>query len=459
MEDNQTEDGQAGHRAEAGRILRLAWPIMLTSLNWTLMHLIDVAVVGHYGTAELAALGASRIVTFIVLVMGFSGLTGILVFAARADGGARYAETGDIFRSGLALALMLGFASAAILGVFAFDLLGLFGVEPSLQRPGANVVQAMALGFPAQLLLGASSYFLEGISRPRRVMSVNLVMLPFNGLLAWAWVGGHFGLPALGAVGAAYATATISWLGALAMILIVWFLPRAAERRVRDFSRPALLRALKGAGPLAWFGLVPAIGAMLELAGFSTLMVLSTQLGNAAAGAFQAMLSVHNIAFALSMGFGSAAGVRVGNAVGAGERQAAWHRAMIAATLAAALLGLISLFLVFAAPALVWPFSNDPEVLRLAALMLSIMGAFLIFDGLQYVFGAALRSLGEQVWAGVNGIIGFFLITGGSGLLLVRNGWGPEGLALAAGIGMLASASFQFGRFWWVLRGSGRSSG
>ncbi|HYD13467.1 MAG TPA: MATE family efflux transporter [Allosphingosinicella sp.] len=457
MEDNLRD----GWRGEAGRILRLAWPIMLTSLNWTLMHMIDVAVVGHYGTAELAALGASRTVTFIVLVMGFAGLTGILVFAARADGGERYAETGDIFRSGLALALIVGVVSAAVLGIFAFDLLGLFGVERALQRPGANVVQAMALGFPAQLLLGAASYFLEGISRPQRVMTVNLLMLPVNGLLAWAWVGGHWGLPALGAVGAAYATATVSWAGALAMILIVWFLPRAAARRVRDFSGPALLRALKGAGPLAWFGLVPALGATLELAGFSTLMVLSTQLGNAAAGAFQAMLSIHNIAFALSMGFGSAAGVRVGNAVGAGEPDQAWPRAMLAATLCAGLLALISLLLVSASAVLVWPFSDDPEVLALAALMLSIMGAFLVFDGLQYVFGASLRSLGEQVWAGINGIIGFFLITGGTGLLLVRNGWGPGGLAFAAGIGMLATAALQFGRFFYVLklRRSGRSSG
>lgn len=452
MEDNLTAEEAAGWRAEAGRILRLAWPIMLTSLNWTLMHLIDVAVVGHYGTAELAALGASRTLTFIVLVFGFAGLTGILVFTARADGAKNHAGTGDLFRSGLVLALGAGLASALLLGLFAFDLLGLFGVEPALQRPGANVVQAMALGFPAQLLLGASSYFLEGISRPQRVMTINLLMLPLNGLLAWAWVGGHLGLPALGAVGAAYATATVSWAGALAMIAVVWFLPRAAARRVRDFSVPALKRALKGAGPLAWFGLVPAIGAMLELAGFSILMVLSTQLGNASAGAFQAMLSIHNIAFALSMGFGSAAGVRVGNAVGAGARAQAWPRAMIAAALAAGLLGLISLVLVFFAPALVWPFSDDPEVLALAALMLSIMGAFLVFDGLQYVFGASLRSLGDQVWAGVNGIIGFFLITGGSGLLLVRNGWGPGGLALAAGIGMLATALLQFARFWYVLR-------
>ena len=100
---------------EGRRILRLAWPIMLTSLNWTLMHIIDVAVVGHYGTGELAALAASRTLTFIAIVMGFSGLSGVLVFASRADGGGRLAETGDIFRSGLALGLAIGLVTGGIL--------------------------------------------------------------------------------------------------------------------------------------------------------------------------------------------------------------------------------------------------------------------------------------------------------------------------------------------------------
>jgi len=437
---------------EARRILRLAWPIMLTSLNWTLMHIIDVAVVGHYGTDELAALAASRTLTFIAIVMGFSGLSGVLVFASRADGGGRLAETGEIFRSGIALGLIAGLVTMAVLMLWAYPLLDLVEVEPSLLGPGAAVVEAMALAFPAQFLLAGASYFLEGISRPRRVMIVNLSMLPVNALLAWAWVGGHLGLPALGAVGAAYATATVSWAGAAAMILLIWRLPRAHERRIRDLSPAALRRAIAGVPPLAWFGLVPAIGASLELAGFAWLMVLSTQLGNAAAGAFQAMLSIHNLAFALSMGFGSAAGVRVGNAIGAGERGEAWPRAMIAGGLAALMLGFTSLLLVFGARFWVLPFSDDPAVIVLAASMLAIMGAFLIFDGLQYVYGAALRSLGEQVWAGINGILGFFVVTGGLGWLLVRQGWGPDGLAFAAGAGMLVCALLQFGRFAWVLK-------
>jgi MATE family multidrug resistance protein len=315
----------------------------------------------------------------------------------------------------------------------------------------------MALAFPFQFVLAASTFFLEGISRPRRVMAVNLMMLPVNALLCWAWVGGHFGLPALGAVGAAYATASASALGAATMLVLIWRLPRAGARGVRDWSRAALGRALTDIPRLAGFGLMPALGACFELAGFAWLMVLSTQLGLAAAGAFQAMLSIHNIAFALSMGFGSAAGVRVGNAIGAGERKEAWPRALIAGGLAGSILGALSLLLVFGSGALVWPFSDDPDVLALAAAMLSVMGAFLVFDGLQYVFGAALRSLGEQVWASVNGIFGFFVVTGGLGWLLVRQSWGPVGLAYAAGAGMLVCAVLQFGRLAFVLRKPGRS--
>ena len=159
-------------------------------------------------------------------------------------------------------------------------------------------------------------------------------------------------------------------------------------------------------------------------------MVLSTQLGNAAAGAFQAMLSIHNLAFALSMGFGSAAGVRVGNAVGAGEREQAWPRALIAGGLAGLMLGAAvaaararraagGLALLrrsrgaARSPPRCWR-SWPPSCCSTACNMCS---------------APALRSLGEQVWAGVNGIIGFFLVTGGLGWLLVRGGWGPDGLA------------------------------
>jgi len=448
---------RAATMKEARHILRLAWPIMLTSLNWTLMHLIDVAMVGQAGTAELGALAAGRTLTFITIVMGLAALSGVLVFSARANGAGQLEQSGDILRSGLLLGLALGLAIAALLVTLAEPLLQFIGVAEDLRRPGAEVVRAMALAYPFQFVLAAASYFLEGISRPRRVMTVNLAMLPLNALLAWAWVGGHLGLPPSGAVGAAFATSVVSAAGAVAILICCWTLPRAEQRKLKDFSAITLRRAMAGMPGLFRFGLVPGIAAGLELAGFSWLIALSTQLGILTAAAFQAAFSLHNLVFAMAMGFGSAAGVRVGNAVGAGEPQEAWKRTMTAAALVIIVLGLFSILMGLLARPIVTPFSGDGEVIALAVSMLVAMTPFMLFDGLQYVFSYALRSLGDQVWAGVNGIIAFFFITGGLGWWLTREGWGGHGLVYAAGAGMVVCAGLQFARLILVLRKLGRS--
>jgi MATE family multidrug resistance protein len=442
---------------ESGRILRLAWPIVLTSLNWTCMHLIDVAVVGHASTFQLGALAAARTLTFITIVMGIAGLSGILVHSARSEGAGRIADTGPILHAGILLGLGFGLLCLGVLACFALPLMRLIGVAEGLAEPGAKVVGAMALAYPSQFVLAACAYFLEGISRPRRVMAVNLAMLPVNAVLAWAWVGGHFGFPASGAVGAALATSTVSAGGALAILAGCWTVPQAEERGVRNLSAAARRRVAGWLPPLAWFGSVPAIAAALELAGFSWLIALSTQLGVVTAAAFQAMFSLHNLVFSLAIGFGSAAGVRVGNAVGAGEPEEAWPRALIACGIAALVMGLIAILFAACAGLIVRPFSDDPRVLAMAASMLALIAPFLLFDGVQYVLSYALRSLGEQVWAGINAILAFFLATGLLGWLLVTHGWGAAGLVYAAGLGMVSAAALQFLRLWLVVRRPSRS--
>lgn len=426
--------------AEMRRILALAWPVMLTSLNWTILHVTDVAVVGLAGTGEAAALGASRSVTFPGIVMGLGALSGVLVHVARADGAGDLRGTGRVLHQGLALALALGIASGLALYCFATPMLLALGVAAGTAPEAARVVEVMAIAYPFQLLIVAASFFLEGVSRPRRVTIVNLAILPVNALLAWALATGQFGLPALGAVGAAAATAIASALGAMGMLGAAWTLPRARERGVHDVRALTSADSIRGAGRLAAFGLVPAIASGLELVGFSILIALSTRLGETTAHAFQIVFSIHNVTFAVALGLGSAAGVRAGNAVGEGVPHQAAGRAVIAAVLAAAATGLLALLLLLVPTPFVGLFPATAGVHALAFAMLAVWAPFILFDGVQVVFVYALRSLGDQVAAGINGIIAFFAITGGLGALLVHWGLGPRALVLASGLGMVAAA-------------------
>ena len=222
--------------AEMRRILALAWPVVLTSLNWTILHVTDVAVVGLVSTSEAAALGASRSLTFPGIVVGLGWLTGILVYVSRADGAGDLRETGRVFHQGMLLALMLGLASGLTLFLWPEPMLLGLGVAPGTAPAAADVVQVMALAYPFQLVIVAASFFLEGVSRPRRVTVVNLSILPLNAVLAWVLATGQLGLPVMGAVGAALATAIASGLGAVGMVVAAWTLPRAGQRGVHDLS-------------------------------------------------------------------------------------------------------------------------------------------------------------------------------------------------------------------------------
>ncbi|WP_255587164.1 MATE family efflux transporter [Hephaestia mangrovi] len=438
--------------AETRRLISLAWPVMLTSLNWTILHVTDVVVVGLVSTEQVAALGASRTLTYIVIVAALSAMSGVLVFASRADGAGDLRRTGRVLREGVLLAIVIGLASAALLLAFAPAMLAGLGVARELIPDAARVVRIMALSYPFQLLSIAGSFFLEGVSRPRRVMVVNLGVLPLNALLAWALAAGRLGLPELGAAGAALATAIASLVGAAAMLAAVWTLPQAVARGVRDLS-PAAWRGIgAGAWQLARFGAVPALASGLELAGFAILIALSTELGDVTAHAFQIVFSIHNVTFGVALGLGSAAGVRSGNAVGEGEPARAVPRVLIAAGLAAIATALLALLMTIARAPLIALFPAADAVHMLALAIVPVWAPFICFDGVQVVLVYALRSLGDQVAAGVNSIIAYFIVTGGAGISLVHHGFGAVGLVYASGAGMVAAAILHGGRFAWVSR-------
>ncbi len=447
--------------AETRRLLTLAWPIALTNLHWILLNLIDTVLVGHASTRELGHLSAGRAITYVVIVCALASLSGILVFVARADGAGTPAKAGDVLRQGLLFAAAM--ATVSLIGLWlAADQLMVFARVPAeLRAGGAFYVRMMALAYPPQMAFIAASFFLEGISRPRAAMLINIATFPVNALLAWALIGGHGGLPALGAGGAALGTALTVTLATAAILAYVHLMPDAEHWGVARVAEPFARRwgrAWREGAPLRSFAAAPGISAALELIGFSVLIALSTRFGPAVAGGFQGAIAFHNISIATSIGLASAAGVRVGNAVGAGDQHATATRGFLAAGLAlAALLAFAVVYRVGAA-ALMPVISNDPAVVAQGAAMLRRLAPWIPFDGVQLVFLFALRSLGDQVWAGGVSILAFFVVMGGLGWWLAMHGAGPLGLIDGLIWGTVLAAALLAGRFAWKARQGSLSS-
>ena len=120
--------------------------------------------------------------------------------------------------------------------------------------------------------------------------------------------------------------------------------------------------------------------------------------------------------------------MRAGNAVGEGQPLAARHRTLIAALLTFVVMSGLVLCLYVFGGVIARAFPAEDAVHLLAVAMLAVWAPFILFDGLQVVFMFALRSIGDQVAAGLNGIFAFFVVTGGLGWWLVQQGYGPYAL-------------------------------
>ncbi|MFZ8302572.1 hypothetical protein ACO1K9_13970, partial [Staphylococcus aureus] len=86
-------------------------------------------------------------------------------------------------------------------------------------------------------------------------MACGLLANVVNAPLAWALIGGHAGLPALGVAGAGYGTAIAEWV-ALALMGALFLVNRARDEKPAIALVPALRDvAVRGGPTAAQFGL------------------------------------------------------------------------------------------------------------------------------------------------------------------------------------------------------------
>ena len=90
-------------------LLRLAWPIAVSMLSYSIMTLVDTLLVGHLGAAALAGVGLGGTAAFALFCFPLGMLRGAKTLVAQAVG----ARRPDLVESYRAAAI----ATAAVVGV------------------------------------------------------------------------------------------------------------------------------------------------------------------------------------------------------------------------------------------------------------------------------------------------------------------------------------------------------
>jgi MATE family multidrug resistance protein len=371
----------------------LAYPIVLTQLSQTLMHVVDSIFVGRLGAAELGALGFAGIWLWTVMSVFTGTAVGVQTFVSQAHGGGDERSCGRWAWQGL-----YAVVPAAALAAFAFAAVA----DPLWSALGASEeMRAQAMAYTWMRPIGLSGYclalvliaFFRGLGDTRTPLVAAIVANATNVVLDYGLVFGRLGLPAWGIAGAAAATSIAEWVSAL-IVVGALLRPRVRERFQTLPVRPdlrAIRRFLRTGAPIGgqW---------LLDMSAFAIFTTLVAHLGAAPMAATQAMLSLLSLSFMQAIGIGLAATTLVGRYKGAQDLPAAARSYRSALKLAFALaLGVAALFL-SAPEALMRLYSSDPEVLALGPPLLALAAVFQLFDAVQIIAGGALRGAGDTRW-------------------------------------------------------------
>lgn len=369
-------------------MLRIAGPLIVNNLSIAGMQFADAVMAGQLGAKALAAVAVGASVWFLGFTLMLGLMMAIAPIAARHFGAGNMALIGRYTRQGLWLAFFMGVPLYFLAKQFAGPALTAIGIDVGFRDTTVEYIHAIMLGAPAIAAFLAFRFTTEGIGRTRPIMYTSIFALVANVFLNWVLMFGNLGAPALGAVGAGYASAITMWLIMLILGSYIWLHPyyRPLEIFTRFYRlRPAVIREIV---TLGW----PISVTITAEAGlFGAVSILMGTRGAEITAAHQIALNFASTMFMVPLALSSAITIRISHALGAGNSHTARFSGIAGIMMCGMFMALSATFLLVFRDAVVDLYTNDPSVQQIAISLLLMAAIFQIADGVQIGAAGALR--------------------------------------------------------------------
>lgn len=368
-------------------IAKQAWPVLISQWAGISFGVLDTAMTGHASANDLAAMALAASI-YITIFVGLMGVVHALIpILAQHFGAGDLLAVGRGWGQGVWLALGLSTAGAILL-LFPDIWLSMSGdVDPGVRERIASYLRALILALPAALVFRTLYALSTSVSRPKRVMAINLAAIGLKAFCNWLFIYGSLGLPAMGAAGAGLATAVVSWIS-LGLGLWVIFHDRYYRRFRLHVGRPDW-KTLK---ELLRLGIPMGGSYLVEVSAFTFIALLVAREGTFVTGGHQIMSNLAALCYMMPMALGVATAALTAQAIGAGNLAHA-HRIGMAG-LALGLMGalLTAAVLLIGRPLILAAYTDNPQVAAVAITLLAALPLFHLFDSMQCINSYLLRA-------------------------------------------------------------------
>jgi putative MATE family efflux protein len=362
-------------------IWRLAYPIIISSFAQSMLNIIDTIFLGRVGEVELGASVIAGIWYISLVVVAWAISSGTQIIMSRRIGEQKENETGIVFDNSLYLLFIFSIICFVVLRFGAHPVFAWTISSPKILAAALQFSDTRSFGIFFVMLSMSFRAFTISIARTRIITYSMLMMAGINIILAYTFIFGKFGAPAMGIRGAALAS-VIAEASAL-IFFITHILTRIDLKRYNlfRFAKPHIETIKK----ILTIGYPVGLQYLVSMGGWFLFFVFIEKIG-------QHQLAISNIvrsAYMLGMtpiwGLSAAASTITSNIIGQGRHDDVFVAMKNICSMSFIIIAAASLINFLIPGVILNIFTSDPALIRDAYGCMRIMNVAMLFFSVGFI--------------------------------------------------------------------------
>jgi len=418
-------------------MLKLAGPMVVTTISFTIMQFVDRFMVSRLGTAALAAILPAGFISFVPGSFVIGAMTSVNTFVSQRLGRGEKKACSNYCWQAIYMGLLYFVVVVVIMWPSAPWIFRVLGHEAEVAEMEVIYLRIMLYAQVLSVFVWASSQFFMGIHRPIITMYAALCGQVVNVAANYVLIFGKFGFPQMGIAGAGWGTFIGTAVGA--GIRMAAFL--SGDINATFKSRQTINVSLAKMKGLLKVGLAAGFELMLNVAFWGVILFgLVGRFGKEAMAATSAALACTNLSVMPIVGIATALTAAVGRSIGAGKKDTAIKQTTVCLRIGLVYMGVVGLcFFVFRNGLMAF-WSSDDKVIEIGVNILICAAVYQVFHAARTIYSGSLRGAGDTLWLAIASALGAVVILGLGGLLIVvfLPGLGSLGPWIAATVSIIA---------------------
>ncbi len=400
-----------------GYMLKLAAPMIVTNISFTVMQFVDRLMVSRLGTDELAAILPAGVVSFLPGSFAVGVLTSVSTFTSQSFGRGENRECPKYCWQGIYMGLAYFAIVIAIMWPWSGWIFKAMGHEDAIIEMEVVYLRIMLYSQMIAVLIHASSQFFMGVHRPIVTMYAAIIGQLVNVGCNYVLIFGKFGFPKMGIRGAAWGT----FIGIVVGAGIRMWVFMGSGINEKFHSRSGLRPDLGKMKDLLKVGMPAGLGLMVNVSLWAMILLgLVGRFGKEAVAATSAVFSCINVSVMPIVGIGTALTAAVGKSIGEGRNDIAKKQTSICLRIGLTYMGFVGLCFFVFRDNLMAMWSTDSKVIDTGVKILICAAIFQVFDAATIIYNGSLRGAGDTIWIAAMSAIGAVVILGGGGWVVLN---------------------------------------